>query len=337
MKMKSYFLFAAIWGAILLSPAHAQVGRISGTVTDQDGKPIKDVQISIEGLEVKRNYTTKTNKEGKYIHAGVSLQGTYRVVAKKEGYAGDWAQGVKPTFGGGEGAPVDFVLKPGDHTRPLGYELTDEQKAELIRQNEEAKKRQESMAAVQEAFNQGLQAFNSGAYQTAADSFKQALEKDPKQPAVWAYLGESYDKLKNYPEAVAAYEKAIALSPNDAGLYQNLGNIHASQGDTEKAKVYYEKSAQLSAALDPKAAATTYYNMGVTYINSGQSEQAVEALRKAVAADDAHAEAHYQLGITLIGVNDLPGAVKHLKRYLELEPNGANAETAKALVEQLAQ
>ncbi len=332
---KNHLLFTLLAAAFLLSPAMAQVGRIAGVVKDADGNPLKDVKILIEGLEVKRNYETKTNKEGKYVHAGVSAQGTYRVIAKKEGYQSDYVQGVKPTYDT-NGGNIDFTLKPGPD-RPLAYQLSDEEKEEIRRQNEEAKKKKEVLAAVQASFNAGIESYNQGRYEEALASFKEASEKDPTQPAVWAYLGEAYEKLSRGDEAIAAYGKAIALTPQDPGLYQNLGNIYAARGDTAKAKEYYEKSASLSSALDPKAAATTYYNMGVTYINNGNTEEAVNALRKAVEMDDGHAEAHYQLGISLIGLNDLPGAVEHLKKYLKLAPAGANAETAKALVEQLGQ
>jgi len=332
---KHYLLFSALAMAFLFSPAQAQVGRIAGVVKDADGKPLKDVKITIEGLEVKRNYQTKTNKEGKYVHAGVSSQGTYRVVAKKDGYQSDYVQGVKPTYDT-TGGNIDFTLKPGPD-RPLAYELSEEEKAAIIKQNEEAKKKKAMMAAVQAAFNTGIEAFNQAHFEEALTSFKDASEKDAAQPAVWAYLGETYERLSRGEEAIAAYQKAIALTPEDPGLYQNLGNIYAARGNTEKAKELYEKSASLSSALDPKAAATTYYNMGVTYINNGNTEEAAGALKKAVEMDPAHAEAHYQLGITLIGLNDMPGAVDHLKKYLSLAPSGPNAETAKALVQQLGQ
>lgn len=334
--MKKIFLIPAFFVIFfLVAPLPAQVGRISGEVTDPEGKPLKDVLIRIEGLEVRRNYKVKTNKDGKYVHAGVSIQGTYRVIAEKEGYQTDYVEGVKPSFGSDRN-PTNFTLKPGK-SGPLAFELTDEQIEKLKREKAEADKRREMMAEVQAAFNEGVQYYNTGNYEQALTTFQGALDKDPEQPALWAYVGETYDQLKRYDEAIEAYQKAIALRPNDAAYMQNLGNVYASKGDTDKAREYYEKSASMSAPTDAGAAAATYYNLGVTYINNGQTKEAAEALTKAVEVDDTYAEAHYQLGITLLGLNDMAGSVKHLKRYVELTPNGPNAETAKALIEQLGQ
>ena len=75
--------------------------------------------------------------------------------------------------------------------------------------------------------------------------------------------------------------------------------------------------------------------MGVTFINKGQNKQASEALKNAVVSDPTHAEAHYQLGIVLLGMNQIDGAINHLAEYAKLNPNGENAPVARDLVKQL--
>lgn len=317
--------------AALATPLRAQVGRVSGVVTDPDGKPLKDVLIRIEGMNVKRKYKVKTNKKGKFIHAGVAFQGTYRVIAIKEGYQSQYLQGVRPTF---DDKPLEFVMQPGK-AGVLAFEISDEQREKMRKRNEQSRKKAAAFAAMKASFNQGVELYKQGQYQPALELFKKAAARDENQSAVWAYLGNAYDKLKQPREAINSYEKAISLSPENSSLYQNLGNIYANQGDTAKAKEWYEKAAQLTAAGDPKAAATTYYNMGVTYINAGKNKDAAEALEQAVKFDPSHAEAHYQLGIVMLGLNRIEEAVVHFKKYLELAPAGPNAETAKALVEQL--
>jgi tetratricopeptide (TPR) repeat protein len=75
--------------------------------------------------------------------------------------------------------------------------------------------------------------------------------------------------------------------------------------------------------------------MGVTYINSGKPREAVEFLTKAVEADPVHAESHYQLGLTYLGLNQMDDALRHLQEYVRIAPNSENADVAKALIEQL--
>ena len=60
------------------------VGPIRGVVKDEQGNPIKDVEIRIQAQKGKRSYKTKTNKKGEYYYGSVNLQFTYRVIAERE-------------------------------------------------------------------------------------------------------------------------------------------------------------------------------------------------------------------------------------------------------------
>lgn len=346
MRIKAHWIFV-VFCLLLAGDAYGQVGVIRGEVKDPQGNPLKDVQIEIQGTDVKRNYTVKTDKSGKFYHGGVTLQGVYRVVAKKEGYVPDYMQGIRPAFGGGDDTRgvANFTLKPGE-AKPLDFEMTDEQKAAIQKQVEEAKKLEAMAEEVRQTFNQGLDLSNQGNYEQAIEAFKKALEKAPNQPYIWANLGSAQAKLASrnpdrtargplYGEAVASFEKALAVKADDPALYQNLGNIYAEMGNIEKAKETFEKAATLSAATNPKDAAINYYNMGVTFINSGKNKEAIEALTKAIEADPNHSQAHYQLGISLLGANRIKDAIAHLQKYVELAPGTPDAETAKALIQEL--
>lgn len=313
----------------------AQVGFISGQVLDQDGKPVQAATIRIEGLTTARKYSLKTDKAGKYVHAGVSLQGTYRVIVEKEGFQGEYVQGVRPGFTrDDERAIVNFTLRPGD-ARKFDFEMTDEERARIKEQAEKQAQQAAQMEAIRETFNQGITYFNAGQYAEAADAFLKTIEKDNSQPAVWANLASAYAKMGKNQEALDAYQKAIELDSENPAYYQNQGSLYAEMGNGEKARELYEKAAGMSAAMNPADAALSYYNMGVTYINAGKNKEAAEALQKALEMDPNHAESHYQLGITMIGLGEMDEAIAQLKKYLELAPNSQNAEVAKALIEQL--
>ncbi|GAB4242149.1 MAG: hypothetical protein Kow00109_17820 [Acidobacteriota bacterium] len=315
--------------------AFAQLGFVVGEVVDQNGNPIEGVTIRIEGMDNPRKYKLKTNKKGEFVHAGVSLQGTYRVIAEKEGYRTDYVEGIRPGFSrDDERGHVKFTLTPGQ-AGPLDFELTPEQKEELRRRQEEAKKRAEQLEKVRAAFEEARALFNAGQYELAVKGFEDILKIDDSQPAVWANLGACYHRMQQYDKALQAYDKAIELDPQDASYLQNKGAVYAAMGDNEKAREMFAKAAELTANQDPKEAALSYYNMGVVYINSGQTQEAEQALRKALEFDPKHAEAHYQLGLTLIGLGNIEEALEHLKIYLELSPNSENAQVAKELIQQL--
>ncbi len=62
---------------------------------------------------------------------------------------------------------------------------------------------------------------------------------DASQVAVWNSLGEAYtglagtqkgdDKNKSYDAAIAAYNKSLALKPDDASVYNQEGNIYGAE------------------------------------------------------------------------------------------------------------
>ncbi|UCF37123.1 MAG: tetratricopeptide repeat protein [Acidobacteriota bacterium] len=338
--MKSKFFVFLMLAALMVITwptqlAFGQLGFLSGSVKDSEGNPIKDAEIRIEGMNITKKYKLKTNSKGEYIHAGINLQGVYRIIAEKEGFQGDYVEGVRPGFTRNEERSItEFVLTAGQ-ARTLAFEMTDEDRARLQQQQEEAAKQAEALEKVRDDFNQGVNFYNLGQYEEAAVAFKKVLDIDPGQSSVWANLGSSYMKLDRNEEAIEALNKAIELEPDNATYFQNLGGTYAALGQTDKARELYEKAAGLSAELNPSDAAVNYYNMGVTYINTGKNQEAAEALLKAIELDPNHAESHYQLGITMLGLGQMEDAIKYLQKYVEIDPAAVNAEVAKALIEQL--
>ncbi len=328
------FLFTLI-SSLFMAHAHAQIGTVWGIVTDEEGNPIEDVLIRIEGMATARQYQVETNSKGEYQHSGIQRQGTYRVIAEKEGYQSAYIENLRAgTDRYSDSGEVLFTLKKGQTGR-LAFEMTDEEIEDLAMDAEESNRLAAAASEVRLNLGQGLELFNQGEYQQALEIFNLAVALDEKQPTLWANIGNAYSKLNQGEQALEAYERAIALAPEDPTLYQNMGGIYGTMGNTAMAQELYEKAVSLSAYGDPKDAAVNYYNMGVTFINAGQTAEAVEALTKALEADPSYAEAHYQLGISLLGNNDMEGSLEHLKAYLELTPDGPNAEVAKTLIEQL--
>jgi len=117
-----------------------------------------------------------------------------------------------------------------------------------------------------------------GYYQEAIDAHQQALELRPDAASYWTNLGICYRLTGQYDKAASCYEKAITLDPDYAQTYTSLGALHLTQTmQFEKAVYYLEKAI----ALDP-GQAIAYANMAIAKASLGFFDEADALLRQAV-------------------------------------------------------
>jgi tetratricopeptide (TPR) repeat protein len=347
-------LFLILAGAMM-----AQTSQIEGTVKGEDGQGLKDALIKIERKDIKGSYKVKTRKKGDYLHAGLPL-GTYMVSVEIDGKEVDRVDNVRTRLG--EPSVVNFDLQAmkqkqqamakaaetGQLTQEQQRDMSPEQKAAI---DKAMKERQAALAknkALNDAFNQGMEALKTKQFDAAIQAFTKAGEMDPKQHVIWGNLAEAYAemaKTKTGPDADAAlgkavenYNKALELVPNDASYRNNLALVYA------RMKKFPEMEGELNKAvqLDPTNAGRYYFNMGAVLTNNQQLEAACNAFRKATETDPNYADAHYQLGICMTsqatakpdGSVVFPeGTAQAFQKYLELKPDGPFAESAKGMLQ----
>ena len=315
---------------VLSLPAMAQNRIIKGKVTNDKGEPVVGAQIYIQGMDVKREYTVKTDKKGEYFYMGLPY-GQYRVVARAQGYSPDFVQGISPNIS--EEKQVDFKLNPGQD-RKLPFEMSAQELERAKQEQEKAQKQKQASTEVKANFDTGLQLAQQGKYDEAVAEYKKALEKDPEQPYILANMADALGRLNKNDEALATYQKAISLKPEDASFYTNMGVLLGKMNKTAESQEAFKKAASLS----PAAAGQNFYNLGATLVNSGRSAEAAEAFKQAIAADPNFAEAYYQLGLCLSGnPTTMPDAIKALQKYIQIGQKSDQVEVAKQLISVLQQ
>ena len=341
--------------------ALAQTGGIEGKVIGEDGQPLKGALVKFQREDIKGNYKVATDKHGHYVYTGLPL-GQYRVSVEIDGKERDFVDKVKNSFGG-DPKVVDFDLhakaqqnaalnkaaQTGQLTKEQERGLTAEQKAAIESQMKEVQKLATKNKALNEAFGAGRTALQAKQYDEAIAQFTKASELDPNQGAIWSNLAETYialgdtktdaaEKQATYEKGFDAYKKAIAINPTDGALHNNYGLALVKVKKIDEAQA----ELQQAATLDPGTAAKYYYNMGAVLTNINQPEAAGAAFKKAIDTDPSYAEAQYQYAIYLSGkmpppgpdgkIIAPPGMQEALNKYLELAPNGPNADSAKGLL-----
>lgn len=189
----------------------------------------------------------------------------------------------------------------------------------------------------------------------AETMLKQLVTDEPTRWEFEQRLGTAQLNLGHYEDAVASLGKAFALAQDAAGAKtpdakakDALGPILTAQGNAYlKLKKNAEAKAayQRAASLDPHPA-VAWFNLCAVLYNMGEMTEVVPACDKAIAADPKKADAYFIKGSVLYADATLgPGnkivvsdaALKALRKYLALAPNGGHAADVKEMLEMAGQ
>ena len=135
--------------------------------------------------------------------------------------------------------------------------------------------------------NLGTAYFQLHRYADSAVAFEQSTQLDPQNYLIWGNLGDAYYWAPGRrAESTAAYARAIALggeklrvNSRDAEVLSSLAMYHAMRGERKPAL----DTLNAALALNPKNPGLLF-NAGITYQQLGDTERALDALEKSVAA-----------------------------------------------------
>lgn len=128
-------------------------------------------------------------------------------------------------------------------------------------------------------------------------AFRSAAEREPKNAAPRAQLGDLYFGSERFDEAVKWYEQALALTPDDVRV-----------------------SSQLAMA----------------YYYTNQTDRALQQLERATKVDPKHAETWLNLGfVRAFGKQDLNGAEQAWQQVIKLAPDTPEGQAAKRAIDSL--
>lgn len=131
-----------------------------------------------------------------------------------------------------------------------------------------------------EALQTGLQAFNQGSYDRAADAFLLATEMDHGDPACRLYAAQSLFALQQYDQAVPLLRRAFDLQPNLLHLRFDLRSDYGIPADFASQVT----TLQTFMSNNPDWSGG-YLLLGYELLHSGQRDLAYQAFAHAVQID----------------------------------------------------
>ena len=174
------------------------------------------------------------------------------------------------------------------------------------------------------AARQGLSHYYSDtAFRTGLDTdAAAAIYYQSENPDAYKTRGVIFLRNKDYPAAVAAFEKAISLRENDFLLWLRLGYSRFQLKDFDAAQTAYRKAILLA----PNYSQPNYY-MGMMLLETDPRGQAFQFLSKAAAYDpEFYPEILHLVRITF------PGDPQSIERFLRPESAEARKIVARYFI-----
>ncbi len=150
----------------------------------------------------------------------------------------------------------------------------------------------------------------------AASKLQQAIAIAPNNATYYGELGVIFRKQHKLPEAVSAYKKAISLNPKWESFYQSLGQILLANNSLSEAITVYERAI----AIDPEYS-PFYRLLGDVLMKQNKLAQAEANYLKAIDLEPANAFNYRCLGDIFRKKKAWPEAIKYYNSAIDLSPN----------------
>jgi Tfp pilus assembly protein PilF len=294
------------------APPRAQLSedyRFQGTVVGQDGKPIPSVNVLLHDRQAGTRIVFVTNADGTFDRRMIPC-GVYEASFDKTGYVGytehfDWSA---------MNAQTSIKI------------------AHVVLEKESDRARRELGVKAAKLYEDAYAALVAGDPAKARAKAEEllALGAGNYEYAVRFVIARSYAMQNDNDNAVAEYNRVLALKPELFEAHFDLAGILEKQAKTDDALAEYRRAADLS-----PGDAETQYNIGAILLREKQDyDQAKIYLGRAVELNPDHSQAIKALGFANLWATqaDIPEGVRLLKRYLELEPQAGDAAQIREIV-----
>jgi tetratricopeptide (TPR) repeat protein len=170
-------------------------------------------------------------------------------------------------------------------------------------------------------FALGLAQLRRKAFPAAIQAFQQTIACGrSKDTEVMLQLARAYVESGNDPEAIATYQKILALQPDFKTALEDLALIyHRHKSDDDAIRVL-----EHLVAVDPNNFNANYL-LGLHYYQKKKYPEMVTAFNHAVAVKPDLADAHYNLGMAYFYQARYDLAVDSLKKAVTLNPKDVEA------------
>ena len=155
---------------------------------------------------------------------------------------------------------------------------------------------------------------------TAERYASEAVAKDPNNPEVWMFRGSMLRGMNKPDEALAAFDKVLALRPQDRNANLEKAYIRINQRKFAEARTEIAASRKNA----PNSLLVTYAQALLDY-TEGKNAAARESLQRVLKSAPEHMPSILLAGAVELNLDAPEQAQMHLRKYLEADPNNLHA------------
>ena len=161
-------------------------------------------------------------------------------------------------------------------------------------------------------FEFGMTALQMSLLPDAIQAFQDALAIRKNDPNVLYALGRAQIGLAEFSQAKASFEQFLQVRPHDASGHYAMGLVQQSLQQTAEARLQFEKSVQLQPLQTE-----SYFQLGLMDLEQKQLEDAATRFERVLKRDPKHAGALFGMGRIAFERRDYSNAVPLLRRAID--------------------
>jgi hypothetical protein len=153
-------------------------------------------------------------------------------------------------------------------------------------------------------------------WQTNHKLWVNTCQVSPNSHNAWNNIGDDYDKLKDYPNAVKGFTQSVLVKPNYADAYHNRANILFKTGRLDLAREMYETGLRFSPGLYQ-----SYISLVQIDLMEKRGQEALGHLEGMAKIEPNNPQTWYVASIVFDSLGDRAKALEATKRALTINAN----------------
>lgn len=175
-------------------------------------------------------------------------------------------------------------------------------------------------------YRRGIELYDAGRYRKAVRSFRAAVRDNPEDPRPYLEIGACYSRLGDAGRELAAYDEALAVSPEFVPAHNSRGVALLRLDRAKEAVAAFERALKLEVKYTPG-----HINIAIAYSKLGEYELALMSLVNAEQFGAPTFDVESNRGLVLVELERYPEAAAAFERALQERPAYAPVRFERAM------